>query len=62
MITAQTVLNSLVFWSAWIIIPVIMEIIPALGCVFLSEITRVLFFGAAGILCAYELSRNLEKL
>lgn len=35
MITVQTVLNSLVFWSAWIIIPVIMEIIPALGCVFL---------------------------
>ena len=35
MITAQTVLNSLVFWSAWIIIPVIMEIIPALGCAFL---------------------------
>lgn len=34
----------------------------ALGCVFLSEISRVLFFAAAGILCAYELSRNLEKL
>lgn len=34
----------------------------ALSCVFLSEISRVLFFGAAGILCAYELSRNLEKL
>ncbi len=31
-------------------------------CVFLSEITRVLFFAAAGIACAYELSRNLEKL
>lgn len=34
----------------------------ALGCVFLSELTRVLFFAAAGVLCAYELSRNLEKL
>ena len=34
----------------------------ALSCVFLSDITRVLFFCAAGILCAYELSRNLEKL
>ena len=32
------------------------------GCVSLSEISRVLFFAAAGICCAYELSRNLEKL
>ena len=31
-------------------------------CIALSEVTRVLFFAAAGILCAYELSRNLEKL
>ena len=31
-------------------------------CVFVSDITRVLFFAAAGLLCAYELSRNLEKL
>ena len=31
-------------------------------CVFLSPISRVLFFAVAGILCAYELSRNLEKL
>lgn len=34
----------------------------ALTFVFLSDITRVLFFAAAGIACAYELSRNLEKL
>ena len=34
----------------------------SLTCVFLSPITRVLFFAAAGILCAYELSRNYEKL
>lgn len=34
----------------------------AFGCVFLSQLTRVLFFAAAGLLCAYELSRNLEKL
>ena len=33
-----------------------------LVCVFLSTATRVLFFAAAGILCAYELSRNYEKL
>ncbi len=31
-------------------------------CVFLSYVTRVLFFAVAGILCAYELSRGLEKL
>ena len=32
------------------------------ACILLSEPTRVLFFAAAGILCSYELSRNLEKL
>ena len=31
-------------------------------CVFLSDVTRVLFFAVVGLLCAYELSRNLEKL
>ncbi|MBR0160429.1 MAG: phosphatidate cytidylyltransferase [Oscillospiraceae bacterium] len=31
-------------------------------CVSLSEVTRVLFFGIAGVLCSYELSRNLEKI
>ena len=31
-------------------------------CIAVSQVTRVLFFAAAGILCAYELSRNLEKL
>ena len=31
-------------------------------CVFLSPITRVLFFAIVAILCAYELSVNLEKL
>ncbi len=31
-------------------------------CVLLSELTRVLFLAAAGILCCYELSRQLEKL
>ena len=31
-------------------------------CIFLSDVTRVLFFAAAGLLCAYELSRALEKL
>ena len=31
-------------------------------CVFVSDITRVLFFGAAGILCSYEYSRAMEKM
>ena len=31
--TAQSLLNSIVFWSAWIIIPVIVEIIPSLASV-----------------------------
>ena len=34
----------------------------SLSCIFLSFATRVLFFGVAGILCAYEYSRGLEKL
>lgn len=33
-----------------------------LACIMLSPFTRVLFFAAAGILCARELSVNLEKL
>ena len=32
------------------------------SCLLLSEVSRVLFFAAAGIICCYELSRNLEKL
>ncbi len=31
-------------------------------CVLLSPVTRVLFFAVAGMLCAYELSKNFEKL
>lgn len=31
-------------------------------CVFASYVSRVLFFAVAGILCAYEFSRNVEKL
>lgn len=31
----KRVLNSALFWGAWIIIPFLMEILPALGCVFL---------------------------
>ena len=34
----------------------------ALLCTLLSPITRVLFFAAAGILCCYEFSRQMETL
>ncbi len=32
-----------------------------LSCVLISEVSRVLFFAAAGILCCYEYSRAVEK-
>ena len=32
-----------------------------LSCVLLSEVSRVLFFAAAGVLCCYEYSRAVEK-
>ncbi len=44
------------------VISAVILITIAVACVFLSEISRVLFFAAAGLLCAYELSRALEKL
>ena len=34
----------------------------AVTCVFLSRLSRVLFFAVCGMLCAYELSKNFEKL
>ena len=37
-------------------------IVITLSSVFLSYVSRVLFFAVAGILCAYEFSRNLEKM
>lgn len=33
-----------------------------LGCVFLSPVSRVLLFASMGGLCAYEFSKNVEKL
>ena len=33
-----------------------------LACVLLSPVTRILFFTVAGLLCAYEYSRALEKI
>lgn len=44
------------------VISAIVLITVTLTCVFLSYITRVLFFAVCGLLCAYEYSRNLEKL
>ncbi len=35
MVIINRLLNSVVFWAAWIIIPVIMEIVPAIGSVLL---------------------------
>ena len=40
----------------------IVLLIVTFGCILASEISRVLFFAAAGVICCYELSRNLEKL
>lgn len=31
-------------------------------CIFISPVVRLLFFAAAGMVCAYELSKNFEKL
>ena len=44
------------------VISAVVMLAVAFACVFLSPVSRVLFFAAAGILCAYELSHNYEKL
>lgn len=44
------------------VISAIVMLTITLSCVLISEATRILFFAVVGILCAYELSRNLEKL
>lgn len=44
------------------VISAVVLIIICVSCVFLSEISRVLLFAAAGIMCAYEYSRGLEKI
>lgn len=43
----KPILNSFVFWGAWIIIPVLMEILPSMGSVFLLLKRRVQGFAAA---------------
>ena len=35
MATINSVLNSFLFWAAWIIIPFIMEMVPAIGNIFI---------------------------
>ncbi len=40
----------------------IVLLVVTFGSILASEVTRVLFFAAAGVICCYELSRNLEKL
>ena len=44
------------------VISAVILIAIVLVCVFASYVSRVLFFAVAGILCAYEFSRNVEKL
>ncbi len=44
------------------VISAVVLISITLVCVFLSYVSRVLFFAVAALLCAYEFSRNVEKL
>ena len=44
------------------VISAVILLTVALTCIFASFVTRVLFFAVAGILCAYEYSRGLEKI
>ncbi len=44
------------------VISAIVLVLVTFTCLLASEISRVLFFCAAGVICCYELSRNLEKL
>ena len=37
----KRILNSFIFWGAWIIIPVLMEILPSLGSLFMLVKRRV---------------------
>ena len=44
------------------VLSAIVLLLVSFTCVLLSPISRVLFFAAAGVLCAYEYSKNVEKL
>ena len=43
------------------VLSAIVLVLVAGSCVFLSQVSRVLFFAAAGIISAYEFSRSVEK-
>ena len=43
------------------VISAVVMLIIVFTCVFLSELSRLLFFAVAGIICAYEYSRAVEK-
>lgn len=44
------------------VISAVVLVAVTLFCIFISPVVRVLFFAAAGMVCAYELSKNFEKL
>ena len=44
------------------VISAVVMLLISFTCVLLSPVSRVLFFAAAGALCAYEYSKNVEKL
>ena len=44
------------------VISSIVLLIIVISCVFISSVTRVLLFAAAGLICSYEYSRNMEKM
>ena len=56
----KIILNSFLFWGGWIIIPFIMEIVPALGSVFLL-IRRNLRHKMKGIIIHPPQKRNELK-
>ncbi len=44
------------------VISAVLLVVLLLACVFLSPVSRMLFFALAGCLCAYEYSTQMEKL
>ena len=44
------------------IISALVLIAITLSCLLISPVTRIIYFAVAGLLCAYEYSRALEKI
>lgn len=44
------------------VISAVVMLAISFACVLLSPISRIIFFACAGGLCAYEYSKNVEKL